>query len=76
MYQTLLYNHQHNIVLSSSHAKIEAQRTGDRLIEDIASEYFKVASDLKSINRVRMKYEVVHGSDITTANGFSLNQDF
>ena len=43
---------------------------------DIASEYFKAASDLKSMNRVRMKYEVVHVSDITTANGLSLNQDF
>ena len=76
MYQPLLYNNQHNILPPSLHAKIEAQRKGNRSIMDIASECFKAASDLKSIDRVRMKYKVVHVSDITTANGLSLNQDF
>ena len=76
MYHTLLYNHQHNIDISSAHATIEAQRTGDRAIMDIAREHFTAASDLKSINRVRMKYGVIHISDITTANGISLYQNY
>ena len=76
MFHTLKYNHEHNIEMSSFHDTTTAQRVGDRSIMEAAKDYYATSSELKSINKVRMMYNVIHVNDITNANDITLNSSF
>jgi len=43
---------------------------------DIASDFLSSAGELRALNRVRMLHNVVSLSDITTANGRSVDRLF
>ena len=69
MFYTILYNYKCNITISSPHGELHPQREGDRAISELAIEFHSKAANLKSINRARMAFGVVHLSDITMSNG-------
>ena len=76
MFHTILYNYKCNITISSPHSELHPQREGYRAIMELAVEFHSKAATLKSINRVRMAFGVVHLSDITMSNGKGLDQSF
>lgn len=76
IYHTLAFNHQHHIHLNLPHTELKPARQNDRAIMEIASHVFKDTNELKAINKVRMLHEVIHLSDITSANGRSLDPAF
>ena len=76
MYATIAYNHSHNISISISHDSLSPQRVHDQSLMSIASTYTKNTTELRAINRVRMLHNVIHLSDITMANGRSIEIQF
>ena len=76
LFHTLKFNHDNGIELNIDHFQLKAQRTNDRAIMDLAMEYTNDHSTLQAINRIRMIHEVVHLSDITTANGQRVDPAF
>ena len=76
IYHILQYNHENNISLSIPHTTLEPNRQRDESIMSIASQFFSNCSDLRSIQKVRMTLEIVHLSDITTADGSRLDQKY
>ena len=43
---------------------------------ELSDEYYGKVTEMRSINRVRMMYEVTHLTDIKMANGTWLNMNF
>ena len=68
--------HDNKISIHLPHTQLHPQRINDRAIMDMATQFSTQASVLKAINRVRMLHEIVHLSDITTANGKQLDPAF
>ena len=73
IYHILEYNSENNISISIQHKEITAQRKYDKPIMVLASSLFTKVSELRSIQRVRMKIGVTHLSDICTAQGTRLD---
>ena len=76
MYHMWDYNTLHNIEISVQHAELQTQREGDISIMQLAQDHFQRKSELRSIQRARMKMGVIHLSDITTADGKKLDPRF
>ena len=76
IFHTLKFNDSHQIQLNIPHQQLQPERENDRSLMELANHVFSKASDLKAINKVRMLHEVIHLSDITTANGRSLDPAF
>ena len=76
LFATIKYNYDHNITLHVKHSTLEPQRCNDHSIMSLAMHFSTNASDLRSINRVRMQLNIIHLSDITTANGIGLEKGF
>ena len=55
---------------------LEPQRTHDRALMAIASQFYADSSTLTSINMVRMAHQIIHLSDICTADGQYLNSHY
>ena len=64
------------IMINVPHFNLGPQRKNDKAIMELATRYSKSTTILRAINRVRMLHEVVHLSDITTANGKTLDTAF
>ena len=64
------------IKLNIPHSTLQPQRKNDQSIMSLATQYSTSTTTLRAINRVRMLHEVVHLSDITTANGKTLDTAF
>ena len=75
-FATVGYNFHNDIKINILHDVLGPQRLHDQSLMTLALTFSVNASDLKSINRVRMKYKVIHLSDIATADGRSLEQKF
>ena len=70
------FNNQKEIHLSIPHTQLCPKRIHDRALMDIAADFLSSKGDLKAFNRVRMMHGVVSLSDITTANGRSVDRIF
>ena len=76
IYHVCSYNNDNEIKLSVDHTQLSPAREGDRAIMDAVSQCVDSASTLRAVNRVRMHHGVVHISDITSADGRKLNDEF
>ena len=76
IFHTLDFNYEHEIKINLPHTTLEPARLNDRALMDLARHAFSTGRELKAINKVRMLHEVIHLSDITTANGRSLDPAF
>ena len=76
MFHTIEYNFSHNISISCPHMNLKPQRKGDRSIMALSEECFGTTTAMRSINRVRMQFQVTHLSDISMANGRGLNVNY
>ena len=70
------YNVKHDIQISLKHSILSAQREDDVSIMTLALKIFPNKKDLRSIQNMRMKLNVIHISDITTADGIKLDPKF
>ena len=70
------YNHEHSVRLATSHFEFTPRRQNDRSLMDLARTITTLGSSLKAFNRVRISHRVVHLSDVTTADGRCLDQQF
>ena len=70
------YNTTHNINISLQHTTLTAQRAGDASLMALAMRMFPKKNDRRAIQNIRMKLGVVHTSDITTADGEKMEQQF
>ena len=48
----------------------------DRVIMEVVSQCVDSVKDLRAVNRVSMHHGVIHVSDITSADGRKLNEEF
>ena len=69
IFHTISYNSKNKIELNIPHSHLQAQRHNDKALMELAYNYTRQQKKLRSINKVRMLHEIVHLSDITTANG-------
>ena len=76
VYAILKYNSKHNIRLSVDHGVMKGKRAGDCSIMSKALEYFSSVTDLRSINRIRLLFQVSSLSDICSTNGEFILQDY
>ena len=70
------YNVKYDIQISLKHTALSAQRKGDIPIMALALELFPDKKDIRSIQNMRMKLNVIHVSDITTADGTRMENKF
>ena len=70
------YNTDHDINISLEHIQLSEQREGDTAIMGLAQRILHSRAEHRSIQTVRMKLGVIHLSDITTADGYKLDQRF
>ena len=68
--------HDNKINMYLPHTNLGPQRTNDKAIMDIALRYSTNKDILTALNRVRMIHEIIHLSDITTADGKHLDPAF
>ena len=76
IFHTIKYNHDRGIQLNIEHTYIKPQRMHDKALMDLAFQFTTEPRKLKAINRVRILHEVIHLSDITTANGTRIDPAF
>ena len=76
MYAILKYNSKHNIMLSVDHGVMKGKKAGDCSIMSKALEYLSSVSDLRSINRIILLFQVSSLSDICSANGKFILGDY
>jgi len=76
VYHACEYHYQNEIQIHIPHAPLKPKRSRDKSIMDMVAQHFPSKICLRAINIVRMLHEVVHLSDITTADGRSLDQAF
>ena len=76
IFHTCKFQADNEIVLNIEHPTFKPQRVHDKAIMDLATQFTSSATDLQSINRVRMLHEIIHLSDLTTANGKTLDPAF
>ena len=76
IFHTIKYNHDRGIQLNIEHTYIKPQRMHDKALMDLAFQFTTEPKRLKAINRVRILHEVIHLSDITTANGTRIDPAF
>ena len=76
MYHMWEYNTKNDIEISVQHAELEPQREGDISLMKLAQQHFHRKTEIRSIQRVRMKLGIIHLSDITTADGKKMEPKF
>ena len=76
LYHMWEYNVNHKIDISVSHKELQPNRDGDIPLMTLAQQLYSTTSELRSIQRVRMKLGVIHLSDVTSADGKKMNPDF
>ena len=76
IFHTYTFQADNEIVLNINHHKLEPQRMHDKAIMELATKFTSATTELRSINKVRMIHEVIHLSDLTTANGKALDPAF
>ena len=76
VFHTVKFNHATNIDINIDHTQLLPQQTNDKSIMEPALKFTSKSKELKAINRVCMLHEVVHLSDITTANGLQIDPAF
>ena len=70
IFHTVRFNHEMKTELNIAHTQLLGpQRINNRAIMELAISFSKKPTELKIIIRVRMLHDVIHLSDITTANG-------
>ncbi|GFH51334.1 hypothetical protein CTEN210_07810 [Chaetoceros tenuissimus] len=74
IYDCIKFINEHDIQVSIKHEVLKPKRIGDRSIMEVASKMPGI--NVKAINRVRMFHEVISISDITTADGKSIDEVF
>lgn len=73
IFHTCQYNHKNKIKLKVKRTTILPGRTNDQSIMFIALSFYQDQSTLQSINRICMLHNIYHLSDITCADGRSIN---
>ena len=76
VYHICEYNYENEILIHLEHAELMPKRDGDKAIMWLATLYSDKRAILKAINRVRMFHGVACLSDITTADGSRINEEF
>ena len=76
VFATCEYNYTNSIDINLHHHSLQPRRVRDKSIMAEVTKFFDSTSDLASINRVRMFHGVVSLSDIATADGRRLNEEF
>ena len=76
VYHVCEYNYENEIQIHLEHAELMPKRDGDKSIMWLATLYSDKSAILKAINRVRMFHGVACLSDITTADGSRINEEF
>ena len=76
IYHVCAFNNENEISLAIPHATFTPKRINDRASMDIASDFLSSGGEFRAFNRVRMRHNVVFLSDITTANGRSIDRLF
>ena len=76
LYHMWAYNVKNEIHISLKHSILSAQRENDTPIMALALKIFPHKKNLRSIQKMRMKLNVIHVSDITTADGTKLDPKF
>ena len=76
IHHTCQFLSEENIKIHVPHFQLEPKREHDRSLMDLAHQFSQSTTILRAINRVRMLHEVIHLSDITTANGKTLDTAF
>ena len=70
------YCNDNEITLNVKHAQLSPAREGDRAIMEAVSQCVDSTSTLRAVNRVRMHHGIIHLSDITSADGRKINEEF
>ena len=76
VFHTVKFNHAMKFDVNIDHTQLLPQRTNDKSIMELALKFTSKPKELKAINRVQMLHEVIHLSDITTANGLQIDPAF
>ena len=76
VYHMWEYNIAHDIKISLQHTAFSAQREEDTPIMLQALKTLPSKKELRAIQKVRMKLNIIHMSDITTADGCQLESTF
>ena len=69
VFAILDYNNKHNITLDVDHGILHQRRKNDKSIMSLASTYYTKVADLRAINRIRLSFQVHSLSEICSANG-------
>ena len=69
VFAILYYNNKHNITLDVDHGILQQKRKNDKSIMSLASTYYTKVADLRAINRIRLSFQVHSLSEICSANG-------
>ena len=73
VYDIWKYNTNYDISISTKHAVLSPQREGDRSLMSLALSMYSDSASLRSIQRVRMAYNVVNLSEICSSDGKRLD---
>lgn len=74
IYDCIKFMDEYDIQISNQHEELKPKREGDRSIMEVASKMQSI--NLKAISRVRIFHEIVSISDMTTADGKRIEDDF
>ena len=76
IFHACAYNYANKIIISTPHGELKPQREGDSSLMSIAIDRFGTTKELRSIQRVRMKLGVINVSDISSADGKTMDKNF
>ena len=76
IFHACAYNYANKIIISTPHGELKPQREGDSSLMSIAIDRFGTTKELRSIQRVRMKLGVINVSDISSADGKKVDENF
>ena len=76
VYSILDYNDKNNIVLTVDHGLLKSKRKEDCAIMSKALDYFTSVTHLRSINRIRMSFQVHSLSEICSADGKQIMDEY
>ena len=62
--------------ISVSHGELEPQRRRNRSLMRIARKFFRETKDIRSLQKFSLKLELIHVSDVISADGRNMNAHF
>ena len=63
-------------MISTPHGELKPQRDGDTSLMSIDIDLFGTTKEIRSIQRIKMKLSVINVSDISSADGNKIDENF